>query len=121
MLDAVSVKHSFPALSAVNSHRCAAFRFRVPFNLGEQWKPAVSVVTSARRQDANFIVRLHKLRGRRRHDLATIPSDPHQLHARQNIAFDVRETAQPGTLNCRPDLVANMRPHLIDARRIDAD
>lgn len=117
----ISAQDALPSISAVYPHRGALLIRGVFLDLLKQRKPLLPVISRACRQRADLAQWFAKLGCCRGHDLGTIPRNPHQLLADQNISLDIGEAAQSSSFDSRPDLVSNMRPHVRDARRIDAD
>ena len=122
VLAAIAVKYPLPTYAPDDASRGAAFVACVFFNLCDQRQPFAAVLAATCDDLANLAATVvSKVRRRRGQNVLTIPRDPDQMLPSENISLDVLEAAKSGSFNRSPDPAPNVRPHLIDARRINAE
>src|SRR5262245_25237126 len=111
-----------PAAAAVDAHGRAALRLAVGLEPHEQRQPLRAVVTAAGDDGAELLaVRLGELRHGGRLDRLAVPREPEQRIAVAHGMLDVGEAREPPLLHRRPDQRRDVRPELVNLRRIDAD
>ena len=117
----ITIEHPEPPPATVDAHARAIFAPGITLDLSDQWKPAFHVVAAASRDDANLAVSRIDQDGRRRCvDRASVPRDPQQATAGEDVGLDIYEGVQLGAMAGRIQERAGVWPDFMYSPWIDA-
>lgn len=118
----VSCQHARPALPPEDAHAATTLSLRIRLDAADQRQPALHVRPRTCRDDADLAgICLLKARGCSRLDRRTIPGNPKQRGANEDVTLDCRERRQACLGSRPPEQRRRHRPDRTHLLRIDAD